>query len=172
MNIPPIIFAWDGEAMKPATRFMATLADKNYVIGENYRLAPHQARSNASHNHYFASVEDAWRTLPEHLADDYPSSEHLRKKALIRAGFADERSVVCASKAEALRVAAFVRPLDDYAIVTVSKATVHVYTAKSQSMRAMGAAEFQASKEAVFTFLDSLLEIAPGITERTAGSAA
>lgn len=170
--IPPIEFAWDGEAMTPATPFMARLADKHYVIGERYRLAEEHGRSAKTHNHYFAAINEAWRNLPDAMADEYPTPEHLRKKALIRAGFADERSIVCGSKAEAQRVAALIKPMDLYAIVTVSEATVRVYTAQSQSTRAMGAKVFQESKQAVLDFVDRLLGVTRGETAANAGGAA
>lgn len=170
--IPPIEFAWDGEAMVPATRFMAKLADQHYVIGERYRLVEEHGRSAKTHNHYFAAINEAWRNLPETLAEDYPTAEHLRKKALIRSGYADERSIVCASKAEAQRVAAFVKPYDHYAIVAVSEATVRVYTAQSQSARAMGAKVFQESKQAVLDFVDKLLGVPPGASAHNAEKAA
>ena len=87
----------------------------------------------------------------------FASAEHLRKAALIKAGYRDERSVVCGSAAAAERVAAFVRPLDDFALVSVSGASVVVLTAKSQRVRAMGKAQFEASKEAVLNAVAELV---------------
>lgn len=155
-DIPPLQFDWDGEAMIPR---QSRRADQHYVVGETYWLQPYEPRSMRSHAHFFASVNDAWQHLPEHLAERFPTSEHLRKYCLIKAGFADERSVVCSSKAEAQRVAAFVKPLDAYAIVAVSEAVVTIYTAKSQSMRAMGKDDFQRSKEAVFAVIAKLIGV-------------
>ncbi len=74
--------------------------------------------------------------LPEAVAERFPTPDSLRRFALIRTGHRDERSIACASKAEALRVAAFVQPMDDCAVVTVTGALVTVYTPRSQSMRA------------------------------------
>lgn len=172
MTAPPITFAWDGEALAPATPFMARLADKHLVIGETYSMAEQKERSKKSHDHFFASVAEAWSNLPEHLAEEYANPEALRKKALIRTGHADEQSIVCSSKAEALRFAAFIRPIDDYSIVTVKEAVVTRYTAKSQSKKAMGAADFQASKEAVFAYIDKLLGVESGAVAANAGRAA
>jgi len=135
------------------------VADREYVVGENYLLVPHNDRSQNTHNHYFAALAEAWSNLPEDLALDYPTPGHLRKRALIRAGYADERSICCASKAEALRVAAFIRPMDDYAVVTVSEAVVSVFTAKSQSKRAMGAKAFQESKEKVLDTVAAMIGV-------------
>ena len=97
----PILYRWDGEAMTPATQRFAREADKQFVVGEEYPLIVHEHRSAASHKHYFAAISDAWESLPESMAGEFPTSEHLRKRALIMAGYRDERSIVAASKAEA-----------------------------------------------------------------------
>lgn len=155
----PIPFQWDGEAFRPASPYWARRADLAYVVGETYPLVPHEARSSASHSHYFARIAEAWQTLPDDLLAEYPTSEHLRKKMLVKAGYADERSIVCASKAEAGRIAAFIRPMDEYAVVIVREAAVRVYTAQSQSMKAMGRKTFQESKDAVLGLIDDLLGV-------------
>ena len=150
-------FRWDGEAMVVLPRFRKT-ADATFVVGETYNMEAKEQRSLASHSHYFATLQNIWENLPENFGDRIPSVEHMRKWAMIRTGFRDERSIVCASKAEAERMAAFVKPLDDFAIVVAQEATVIVYTAKSQSMKAMGGKEFQRSKEAVLDYCQSLIE--------------
>lgn len=156
-KVPPMIFEWNGEAMVPLRRFH-NIANAEFTVGERYRLETQEQRSLVSHAHYFATLNDIWLSLPERYGDAIPSVEHMRKWALIRTGYRDERSIVCASKAEAKRVAAFVKPMDDFAIVVVSEATVAVYTAKSQSMKAMGARDFQQSKERVLEYCQSMLE--------------
>jgi hypothetical protein len=143
-------------------------ADAIYCIGETYPMAPVEVRSGASHNHYFAAVNEAWSNLPESLSGQYPTAEHLRKAALIRAGYRDERSIVCNSRAEALRVAAFIKPMDEYALVAVSEAVVRVYTAKSQSLRAMGREAFQQSKTDVLEVLADMIGVAPAELEQAA----
>jgi len=168
----PIRFIWMGDGFTPAAAYYQKLADEHYVIGEKYTLVEHHSRSANTHNHFFAQVADSWGNLPDHLLPEYQSPEMLRKKALIRKGFCDERSIVCASKAEALRVAAFIKPMDDYAIVIASEAVVKVLTAKSQSHKAMGAKAFAESKQAVFDFIDDLLTVKRGSTEQNAGQAA
>ena len=155
----PVPFQWSGEAMEPTRGFVA-LANKQFVVGEVYTLAEADlSRSQASHRHYFAAVYDAWLNLPESETERFPTSEHLRKYALIRAGYRDERSIVCSSKAEAVRVGAFVKPMDEYAIVAISEAVVRVYTAKSQAPRAMGRKVFQESKDAVLGILSDMIEV-------------
>jgi hypothetical protein len=155
----PIPMQWTGEAMQP-TKGFARLADKEFVVGEVYTLVEADAsRSQASHRHYFAAVYDAWLNLPELDAERFPTVEHLRKYALIKAGFCDTREIVCSSKAEAVRLGAFVKPMDPYALVAVKDACVRVYTAKSQAPKAMGKKVFQESKEAVLEVLSGMIEV-------------
>jgi hypothetical protein len=156
----PLPCCWDGESFAPLPGF-ARRADQEYVIGEVYTLAPVEARSEASHRHYFAAVHEGWTNLPEDKLEDFPTSEHLRKKALIKAGYRDEQSITCASRAEALRVAAFIRGVDDYAIVIVSGSTVTRYTAKSQNLKAMNREAFEASKAAVLDLVSTLIGVEP-----------
>ncbi|KMO29907.1 hypothetical protein VQ03_28980 [Methylobacterium tarhaniae] len=167
----PVEFTWTGDAMQPAGRFTG-LCDRQFVIGERYILVEHEARSAASHAHYFACVRDGWSNLPEHLADRFPTPDHLRKWALIRTGFRDEVSFVASSKAEAVRIAAFLRPVDDTAVVRVKDSIIVRWTAKSQSMRAMGKEDFQRSKDAVLAVIDELIGTAAGTLSREAGRAA
>jgi hypothetical protein len=148
------------------------LADRYFVVGQTYPLIVHEERSTASHSHYFAAVNEAWKNLPEDEAERFPTSEHLRKWALIKAKYADERSVVCSTKAEAQRVAAFVKPLDDYAVVIVSGATVSMFTAKSQSARAMDKAEFQKSKQDVLDIVAAMIQVTPKELSSNVGAAA
>jgi len=154
---PPVLFRWSGEAMEPLPRF-ARACDAAYTVGEVYRMEVQEQRSLISHNHYFASLNDIFLSLPEEFGDRIPTVEHMRKWALIRCGYRDERSIVCASKAEAKRIAAFVKPLDEFAIIVVHEATVTVLTAKSQSMKAMGKADFQKSKDDVLAYCQGLLD--------------
>lgn len=156
----PFQAIWQDGVLRPLQRFHDALVAE-FGEGEIVTLERREGRSASSHNHYFAMIGEAWNNLPEHLADRYPTAEHLRKEALIRAGYRDERSIVCASKAEALRVGAFIRPMDEFAIVAVSEAVVRVFTAKSQSAKAMGKADFQASKEKVLAILADMIGVAP-----------
>jgi hypothetical protein len=167
MTEAPITMRWDGDAMVPASQFWASRADKLWVVGEHYKIAEHHDRSGVSHRHFFAVVNEAWSNLPDRLLEEFPTAEVLRKKLLIRAGYADERSIVCASKAEAQRVAAFIKPMDDYAVVTVREAVVRVFTAQSQSVKAMGNRAFQESKTKVLDALDDLLGVERGATARS-----
>lgn len=154
----------------PARR-CAKECDQRYTIGENYFLDEIQERSSKTHAHFFAVVTQAWRGLPESLDGQFPTPDHLRKFCLIKAGFHDHRSIVARSKSEAIRIAAFIKPMDEFAIVAVNDCVIDVYTARSQKHRAMNRQEFAASKTAVMGILDDMLGVARGETQR-AGEAA
>ena len=167
----PITYLCVGDSLQPLPRFHNAFGAQ-FTDGEQYRLEEVKQRSRSSHNHYFVAVEEAWKNLPENLADRFPTDDHLRKWALIKAGYRDERTFVAGSKAEAQRLAAFIKPIDDHAVVLVREAVVIVYTAKTQKMRAMGRDEFQASKDAVLRVLAELIGVDHGDIERNAGKAA
>lgn len=152
----PIAFRCTEGVMKPVPYYKDEFA-RTYEEGRMYRLQEVQDRSEASHRHFFASVTEAWRNLPEDMTERFPSAEHLRKWCLIRTGYSHSRSIACDSPEEAQKVAAFVRPFDEFAVVSVGGCVVTVFTAMSQSLAAMGAKEFQASKEKVLDLVASMI---------------
>ena len=155
---------WTGAAFEPSSAGHARRAAQDFGAGEIVTLTPCEDRSLATHNHQFASIADAWRTLPESLANQpyAQTPDTLRKHALIRAGFCNLAVLPCGSKAAAERVAAYVQHSDTmahgYCIVEVDGSVVRSFTPHSQSMRAMGKAEFQRSKTAVLEWIDGLLQ--------------
>lgn len=156
----PVIVSWDGEAFVPHRRFQRA-CDADYVIGQPYQMVVQEERSARSHRHFFASINEAWMNLDDDLAERFPTSESLRKFALIKTGFANSRQIVASSKAEAQRLAAFIRPCDEYALVVVKDAVVTIYTAQSQSLRAMGKDEFKRSKDCVLDYVSNLIGVSP-----------
>ncbi len=165
----PLWFEWTGEAMIP---LHARAADREYVVGQRYRLEHREERSSATHAHEFAWLHEAWSNLPEDLADLYASPEHLRKRALIEAGYCTEEAVDCGSNAAALRVAAYMRGHDDFALVIVRGSIILVRRAKSQSYRAMNRQEFAASKRAIMEIVAGMLGVTPDSLQRNAGASA
>jgi len=155
-------YRWSGEAFEPLPGFRKR-ADAAFVVGQVYHMEPVEERTAKTHRHFFACVNEAWQSLPADFAERFPTPEALRKFALIKAGFADSRQIVAASQAEALRLAAFIRPMDEYAVVSVSGAVVTVWTAQSQSTRAMDKATFKASKDGVLAAIEELLDLEPGM---------
>lgn len=169
-NIPPMRFDWTDEGvMRPK---VPKLADKHFVVGLEYTLVPHEDRSMRSHRYYFASVNECHKNLPEDLAERFATPDHLRKFALIKAGYRDENTFVASSKAEAVRLAGFIRPIDGYAVVTVRESVVTHYTAKSQSVKAMGKDEFRASLDKVLDILAGMIGTTPDTLKTNAGKSA
>ncbi len=168
MNDAPILVRWSGEveAFLPLPHFRKR-CNATFVDTEIYRMAVEEERSAQSHRHYFATVFDAWQNLPADQAERFQSSEHLRKFALIKCGYSDQRQIVCASKAEAMRLRAFIAPMDDYAIVTAVESVVTVFTAKSQSTKAMGRREFGESKQRVLDYVSQLLGVSTDDLQRS-----
>lgn len=171
MSTTPITYTWDGDAMIPLAN-LARRCDQLFVVGERYRLEEVNERSMVSHAHEFAWLADAWKTLPEDLAALYPSPEHLRKRALIQAGFYNEEIIDVGTKAGALRVAAYVRGRDDFAYVVVRGTVVVVRTAKSQARKAMNRKEFQESKQAVLEIVSEMIGVSPQALAAETGRAA
>lgn len=161
---------WTGEAFVPLARFRKQ-CDAEFVVGERYRLTTVEERSAASHRAYFATVAEGWANLKDSDAERFPTPDSLRKYALIKCGFADERQIVCRSAAEATRLSAFIAPMDAYALVVARGPVVTVWTARSQSMRAMGKGQFLKSQAAVRDLIAAMIEVKPDELER-AGAAA
>lgn len=167
----PLVYRWDGEAMAPLPRF-AKECDRRFVIGQTYMLDEIEERSQVSHSHEFAWLREAWLQLPESIADQFPSPESLRKRALIDGGFYNEMVIDAGSNAAALRVAQALRAIDEFAVVVVRGGMIVRRTAKSQSRRAMDKREFQASKTALMDVVAQMIGVSPDALASNAGRAA
>ncbi len=154
----PMYFQWNGEAMVPRS---ARAADEAFVIGQYYRMAEVEERSEISHRHEFAFLREAWKNLPDNLAPLYPSPEHLRKRALIASGWYNEQVVDAGSNAVAIRMASIARGYDEFALISVSDNLVVIRTAKSQSRKAMNKQDWQASKTAILETVSEMLGVDP-----------
>jgi hypothetical protein len=114
-------------------------------------------RSQQTHNHYFAAIHDAWQNLPEDISGEFPSPEHLRKYALIKAGYCTCQNIVCATNKTAIEAGAIVMGIDEFAICSVVGQVVTVYRAQSQSYKAMGKVAFAKSKSDVLEVLSGMV---------------
>lgn len=95
--------------------------------------------------------------LPEKIASEFRSPEHLRKFALIKAGYCTTHKIVCGSHKEAVEASALVARLDEFAICQIFDAVLTVYRAQSQSYRSMGKEQFAKSKEDVLNVLSEMV---------------
>lgn len=179
-RIRPAMFRWsevdvqtDGgelrrvRVMVPLKRF-ATLCARQFELDEDYPLGPVEGVPSRSRAAIFAQVHDTWDNLPE---DDkrFPSEEHLRKVALVRAGWAFHSQTVLDTEADAQRFAIGLRKVDAYAVIKVSDCTVDVWVAKSIAAGQIGAEEFAAVKKKALAWLASLTGSTPEELEQ-AGS--
>ena len=181
----PIAFIWrevdvveaDGEvvrtrAMVPLPRYR-NVAQRQFGEGGEHVLEEVSERSMASHNQYFAALKDYFDNLPERIQARFPTPEHLRKFLLIEADWFDEREFEMESERHAKALATYIRTEDTYARIAVRRGkTVIVRKAKSQSLKAMGKADFEASKRAVLELAEQLVGVPRGVAMKNAGRAA
>lgn len=153
MSIPPLDFAWDGEAMHPRH---PKLADRYFVVGQTYSFVEHHDRSQAAHAHYFAAFKDIWDSLPDEMRNQFPAPDLWRKRLLIQTGFCDTKTVVCSTITEAVRWAAIVA--GDWDLIDIRGRVITMWRAWSQSYPAMDKAKFAASSEAVLRAAGDALE--------------
>lgn len=153
----PLTYTFVGNGFRPSTPFMQKQAERQFTKGERYTLGEIEERSDASHRHEFAWLKHAWQSLPEDLAEAYASPEHLRKRALIQAGFYHEQALDAGSNAAAIRMARFIGAREEFSVCVVKGPLVVVRTAKSQSRRSMDKAEFQASKQAIIDLIADMI---------------
>lgn len=158
--IPALPFFWDAEdcCMRPMANYRDT-ARKRYVDQQEYLLEEAEERSTVSHRHFFACVRKAWNNLPEDKQDEYPSAEHLRKRALIKCKFYNLKIYTCLDAAHADELAAIIQEKDEFALIVVSGDVVKIYSARSVSPSKMKPDEFQKAKEAVLWLLSDMIGV-------------
>lgn len=159
-------FIWNGEAMVPSERF-AALAKRQFTKDASYVLEPHEPASHKERGFYFASIREAHDNIDGETLARYPTPEHLRKWALIKAGWRKENHTVCDTADDALKLAAFLRRLDDQAVVVVRENVVQIFVARSQRIGNpedgfMTQDEWKKSKQDVLDILSQQI----GVTRR------
>lgn len=159
MNNHPLRFIWLENAMVPASALWLRKCQERFEPGTEYVFEEVHELSERSRRHFHASVREAWLSLPDRIAGDFATPDHLRKYATIKAGFHDKRSIHCESVAEARKVASFIRPMDEYAIVTTTENVVTVWTAKSTT--GMDHKTFQRCKDGTLEEIAKLIQVEP-----------
>lgn len=171
MSAPPIAGRWNGEGFDVLPRFLAA-CDAYFVIGKVYAIAGLERRSRKSHNHFFAVIATAWANLPEAIAGDFATPEHLRARALIAAGFYEEKPLAFANDAEAARQIKLATFLHPFAEVAIGEGFLLVRIPKSQKEILQDAATFQKCKDSVFAILSEMIGVDVLTLEKNAGMAA
>ena len=157
------LFEWtDDGTLRPAKQIRRRMDDV-MVVGQTYVVEAKEydptPRSSRAHRRNFAELTRLWHNLPEEYARDYPTAEHFRKKLLISEGYYTVKDYAARDNDAALTIAAFVRLMDEYAVVVVSDDVVRVYTAKSQAETAMDKKEFYASMDAIISAAEQMIGI-------------
>jgi hypothetical protein len=177
----PIAYVWreveyvsdDGEiqrgfAQVPLARYH-NLAASQFDEGEEYLLEEIEPRSMKSHRHFFVMVKEHFDQLPERLSERWPTPEHFRKWCLCETGWYDEKEFELASKRQAMALGTFIRTEDSFARIIIRDARVLVLKAKSQSLKAMGRKDFEASKKDVLALAEEFTGIPTSTMKREAG---
>lgn len=118
-------------------------------------------RSMQFHRFWFATVNDAWETLPDHLQARFPEPEALRKFLLVKAGWCDAREFACDSPEAAATLAAALKWTEPYSAVVVSGNVVLAYVARSQKIKAQDRKSFSQVTERALHHLSEMLGVDP-----------
>lgn len=154
----PIAFRWNGEVMTPRQKWQAS---RQFVVGSEYFLIEHEERSDPSHRHFFATVKEAWKTLPESQSRRWADATHMRKWFLIKTGWSTDRIICAETEQGAKEIAALVGQLDPSAVVIIQGMVVTVSVARTQKSGrgGMNKEEFQKSKQAVLEEIAAVLGV-------------
>jgi hypothetical protein len=86
---------------------------------------------------FFAILRDIHGNLNDDLRRRFPSSETLRKHALVAAGWCDVMTVLAGSKSAAPGIAAAFQVKDRYCIIDIRGEVLTIYTARSMMRPAL-----------------------------------
>lgn len=110
---------------------------------------------------FFAALRDAWASLPDQARERFPSSEVLRKTALIAIGHCDVMTVVAGSQYAAPLIANAFKSRDQYCIAVPRDDVVTVYTARSMARRVLHKKEFHDVSDKVFHWIAETTGVDP-----------
>lgn len=157
----PLLCEWTGEAFKPLPRH-AKACDEAFVVGARYAVEAQPLQSEKARRFYHVQLADLWASLPEEIAERWPTVEIFRKAGLIACGFCHKSEVVCANNREAQNCAASYARLDDYVVVEIRDRVVSMWVAKSQKKAVMtDPAERKASNRCVLEWAAAQIGVEP-----------
>jgi hypothetical protein len=172
-------------AMVPAKRY-ANVCGRQFHEDEEYPLAPLEARSRSSHNHFFAALADGFANIPEDVGmvqqrlniktmppGGWKDEEHFRAWALCETGWCDLDEFEFDSPKDAVTFARYCRKKDDerdaYTMILVRGKHVTIKTPKSQSAANMSKEPFEQSKRDVLDLLETITGLKKGTLNKEAG---
>lgn len=163
-EIQGITLRYEGEGLFKAHFVPAQkMADKFLVIGESYLvdIGAYRLRTLEHHRFFFAAVAKGWKNLPDPWPMMLPTPEHLRKYALIKAGYCETQTFVCKSKTECQRMAEVVKWTDTYALCEITGNVLTIHRAKSQRWSAMPARQFLEVTTKVYQVIGDIIGVDP-----------
>lgn len=177
MTLRPVLFRWQevdvctdgGEVhrmagMFPHARFLM-LCSRQFAVNEDYPLGSVEGVPSRSRGGFFAAIREAWNNLPEDDAR-FPTSEHLRKRALVQSGWATHVGYDMDTPADARKLAVALRKADEYAIIKVKGNTVDFWTAKSIAAGAISGEQWRGVKTKALDWVASLAGVTRAALEQ------
>lgn len=113
--------------------------------------------SDQARKRFFAIIRDAYGNMPDQWKPLIGSSEHLRKFVLCQVGHCDTTATDCGSHAAAERVAALIRHVDSFAVVTVTGSIVTTSVARSIRKRVCPKKAFMPLTEKAYAYLNEMM---------------
>jgi hypothetical protein len=158
VNHQPLTYRRVGYTLVPRQKWQF---DRQFVDGHDYDLIEHEERSSASHTHYFATVNEAWKTLPESQSRRWADATHMRKWFLIKTGWSVDRTICAETEQGAKEIAALAGQLDPSAVIIIQGSVVTVSVARTQKggRGGMNKEDFQTSKQAVLEEIAAVLGV-------------
>jgi len=117
---------------------------------------------------FFACIRDSHANLRDDDLARFPSSEHLRKHALIAAGWCDVMTVVAGSKAAAPGIAHAIQSKDRYCVIIINGDVLTVYTARSMARRSLKKPQFLDVAEKAFAWIARTTGVDPALSREAA----
>lgn len=109
---------------------------QSFKEGELYFFKADQKRYWPRHQWFMATIRSCWESLPEHLKEEYPSPDFLRKRMLVLAGYSKITKIRYSSREDAYTTAALISKfMDDYSVIQVDGSTIKIETARSQAIK-------------------------------------
>ena len=167
----PIVYIRVENHLVPQPRFMK-LFDEQIAVGEEISLDRVLGRSLASHNHYFAALQEGFDNLAEEYAQEFVSVEHMRAWCLCKEGYCSTSTFALATAGDARKLRDQLKRDNDCAIIGVSDSIATIYTPFSQSMAAMGREQFEESKASVLARVAAMARTTPAELKKNAGRSA
>lgn len=147
-----------------ASRLDEQILDEHLTAGDLVCLTEDNSRSMKQHRWLFALVRKAFDTLPMDQVLRFPSEEHLRKYALIKAGWCDINTQSFSTPemaklaAKAFKIGANITTDGrNFTMTVVRDDTVMYVTPRSISLRACKGAEWESACQGVVNYLCELL---------------